>query len=272
MLSPTAQTVINNYLNLPCIGISGVRCPYFNNARQKRRGELRALVGKGTPEDIINEAHILSIQYRANLFSTNTHHCLCAAHSDKQHSADDIRHFLIDHNLGIECSGFVTHILAAHIKETSGINLVRTLCIVPKKRLLRYLISRLRPVENIDVTVYANDRNTRAIASTSVGWHYNELKSGDVITILKTGPRKMRNHIMLITEIEEKKIRYVHARAWPSEGEYGHGVAEGEIIITNPQKPLSEQLFTERAVTGKNNETWREIAEAETVEIRRLTL
>lgn len=270
MLSLAAETIIQNYLNLPCVGIPGVCCPYFNNARQKRRGELRALVGKGTPEDIIAEAHILSIQYRANLFSTNNHQCLCASHSDKKHSADDIRRFLIDHNLGIECSGFVTHVLSAHFKETTGIDLVRKLFIVPKKRLFRYLVSRLRPVENIDVTVYGNDRNSKVIASDSVGWNYADLKPGDIITIFKTGPRKTHNHIILITEANSKNIRYIHARAWPSEGEYGHGVAEGEITVTNPGRSLNEQTFTERGVTGKNNETWREVAEAQTVEIRRL--
>jgi hypothetical protein len=35
MLSPSAHNVIYNYLNLPCVGIPGVRCPYFNNARHR---------------------------------------------------------------------------------------------------------------------------------------------------------------------------------------------------------------------------------------------
>lgn len=272
MLSSSALNVIQNYFNLPCVGVSGVRCPYFNNARQKRRGELRALVGKGTPEEIIDEAHILSIQYKAGVFGDQKHECLCALHSSQKRSAEDVRRFLIEHNLGIECSGFVTHVLSAHIKETTKINLLKNLFITPKKRFLRYLISRLRPVENIDVTVYANDRNTTLIASKTAGWHYADVRAGDIITILKTGPRKTRNHIMLITEASADNISYVHARAWPSEGEFGHGVAAGEIRITHPNEPLAEQLFSERGIEGERNETWREIADAETVEIRRLKL
>lgn len=270
MLSPSAHNLISNYLNLPCVGIAGVRCPYFNNARHKRRGELRALIGKGSPEEIIAEAHIVSMQYKANLFDTNHHQCLCATHSDKQHTADDIRHFLIDHGLGIECSGFVTHVLAAHFKETKKIDFPRSLFITSKKHIFRYLISRLRPIENCDVTVYTNDRNTRVVASDdAAGWDYARVQAGDCITILRTGPRKTRNHIILITEASPTLMRYVHARAWPSEGEYGHGVAEGEITITNPGKPLRDQTFTECGITGEKNETWREIADGECVEVRR---
>ena len=272
MLSPSALKVIHNYLNLPCAGVSGVRCPYFNNARQKRRGELRALVGKGTPEEIVEEANILSIQYKAGVFDNQKHECLCASHTDKKHSPDELRRFLIEHSLGIECSGFVTHVLSAHVKETKKINLPQSLFIVQKSRFLRYLISRLRPVENIDVTVYANNRNTAPIASEGEGWRYADVRAGDIITILKTGPRKTRNHIMLITEASGDTIAYVHARAWPSEGEFGHGVAAGEIRITHPNKPLAEQFFSERGIEGEHNETWREIADAETVEIRRLKL
>ena len=56
MLSPKAGQIIDKYFNLPFAGVLGVRCPYFNNARRNLRGQLRGLVGKGTPEEIVEEA------------------------------------------------------------------------------------------------------------------------------------------------------------------------------------------------------------------------
>jgi hypothetical protein len=270
MLSPAAQQCIQDYLNLPCSGMSGIRCPYLNNARQKRRGELRALVGKGTPQEIIEEANIISTQYKAGIFNHQPHQCLCELHTDKPFSTDDIRHFLIDHSLGIECSGFVTQVLNKHFLETKGINLSKKMFIT--KRPLRWLISRLRPVENIDVRTYASTANTKAIANDTLGWDYSKVEPGDVIVILETGPRKNHNHIILITEIQKQLLKYVHARAWASEGEYGHGVTKGAITITKPNKHLREQIWTEKGITGPKNETWQEVAEAKTVEIRRINL
>lgn len=270
MLSPAAEIMITNYLNLPCAGTMNIRCPYVNNSRHRRRGELRALVGKGTPEEIIAEANILSTQYRAGFFSNKTHECLCSEHSAKRHSPEEIRRFLIDHNLGIECSGFVTNVLRAHFKETKQIDIAKKFFIVSPRRLLRYLISRLRPVENIDVTVYANDRNSRVVASNEAGWHYDQLLPGDVVTILKTGPRKTRNHILLITAVTPETIQYAHARAWPSEGEYGHGVARGTIHIKHPLGPIAQQEFSENNSIGTSNETYQEVIGAEVVEVRRV--
>jgi hypothetical protein len=63
MLSPGAQQLIHDYLNLPCGTMKGIRCPYINNARLRQRGQLRVLVGKGTPREIIEEANIISTQY-----------------------------------------------------------------------------------------------------------------------------------------------------------------------------------------------------------------
>ncbi len=268
MLSERAVRRIELYLNLPCGTTRGIRCPYYNNARSKRRGELRVLAGKGTPEEIIAEAKLLDRQYKGNLFHQDEEQCLCQKKPDA--SPETVRRFLIDHRLGIECSGFVTHVLRAHFVETRRIDIVKKFFIVPKRRFIRYLITRLRPVENIDVTVYANDRNTQVVASDATGWNYAEVKPGDVITILRTGARRTLNHIILVTDVKADQIHYVHARAWPSEGLYGHGVAEGTITITQPGKHLKEQSWSECGVSGEANETWHEIRDAEIVEIRRV--
>lgn len=270
MLSPKALALIHDYFNLPFAGISGVRCPYVNNAKLKQRGQLRVLVGKGLPSEIVEEAHIISVQFHAGLFEKDGRCCLHNKHTGAPTNAEDIRTFLIEHHLGIECSGFVTQVLRAHYRETKNIDITKKLFIVSPRRVIRWLISKLRPIENMDVRVYTNDRNSLVIADSKIGWNYAAVQSGDIITLREAGPRKNRNHILLITENSGNTLSYVHARQWPSEGRYGHGVAAGTIAITAPGKTVAEQSWKENGVSGPLNETQQEVASANSVEIRRL--
>ncbi len=263
-LSPTALKTINDYLNLPFIGVSGVRCPYFNNARLGQRGQLKVLVGKGTPEEIVEEAKIISIQYRANVFDKNGVFNAHVDHPAEHEQAECIRQFLVDNNLGVDCSGFVTNVLQQHFQETKNINLARKFFVTSKKNFLRWIISRLRPVEQISVAVYANDKNTSIVNNLKT------IQPGDLVVILKTGPNKNHNHILLIEDVEGNKIKYAHARTWSSEGKYGHGISQGTITITNPEKGLLEQVWEEKNKFGEENETYLEAKQAETLEIRRI--
>lgn len=265
MLSNNAQKILNEYFNLPFDGLKGVRCPYFNNARLKQRAQLRVLVGKGTPREIIEEAKIISIQYHAGLFDKSGHCCFHNEHTGKEIDPDEIRKFLIEHNLGIECSGFVTQILRAHFKETVQKDIVRKFYITSPKDLARWLVSLLRPIENISVRRYADDRNTQKI-------NWNEMQAGDVMIMLETGPQNKRNHILLITDKTADTIKYAHARAWVSEGKYGHGVSVGEIEITNSNSSLLNQQWTELEKTGEQNETYIEAKQAKVLEVRRIKI
>ncbi len=263
MLSNKAQKILEDYFNLPFDGIKGVRCPYFNNARLKQRAQLRVLVGKGTPQEIIEEAKIISIQYHAGLFDKSGHCCLHNEHTGKEVNSEEIRKFLIDHNLGIECSGFVTQILRAHFKETKNIDIARKFFIASPKNLLRWMISKLRPIENISVCRYADDHNTQKI-------NWQDAQTGDVVIILETGINNKYNHILLITEKTADTICYAHARAWGSEGKYGHGVSKGVVKIVKPNGNLLEQEWTEMEKVAENNETFKELKQAKTVEVRRV--
>lgn len=263
MLSSQAQKILNDYFNLPFGGIDGVRCPYFNNAHLKQRAQLRVLVGKGTPKEIVEEAKIISIQYHAGLFDKSGHCCLHNEHTGEKISAEQIRKFLIEHNLGVECSGFVTQILRAHFKEIKNIDIVRKFFITSPRHLARWLISLLRPVENISVRRYADDRNTQKI-------NWSSAQAGDVIVVLETGPKNNHNHILLITERDGAIINYVHARAWNSEGKYGHGVSKGEIKIIKPDGSLLDQEWVELRQIGDKNETWKEAKQARFLEVRRI--
>lgn len=272
MLSPRANQMIESYCNLPFPDIAGVRVPYFNNAKAGRRAELRALIGKGSPEEIVEEAQILSLQYNAGIFDKTGHCCRHNQHTGETVTADDIRHFLVDHNLGIECSGFVTHVLDAHYLETRGFKVSPKLHSASRANVLRYLITRLRPVENISVRTYADNRNSALVLGSIQPFKYENIQSGDLVIMLATGPGKKRNHILLVTKVDERGLSYVHARAWSREGLYGHGVSRGEIIFSQPQESLLAQTWTEQGYSGRDNETYAEAQNASTVEIRRLIL
>jgi hypothetical protein len=263
MLSQKATQCIKNYFNLPFKGLEGIRCPYFNNSKLRQRGQLRVLIGKGNPDEIVEEAQIISMQYHAGLFDKDGN---CLVKNDKNKT---VQNFLVDHRLGIECSGFVTHVLRTHFKETKKIDLLKKIHIVSKKRIFRWLISRLRPIENIDVKVYSNNINSTVIVDDKK-LNYNDIQAGDFLILLETGPTKKRNHIILITDKKNNIVSYVHARAWESEGKYNHGVAEGFFKITTPTKKISEQDWHELGKIGQENETYLEVRDAQVAEIRRL--
>lgn len=249
-ISQNAQQAIDAYFNLPFPNHAGIRCPYFNNAKTGHRGQLKVLAGKGTPQEIVEEAKIISIQYKQPIFSNSGI------------SSDEIRAFLVDNNLGIDCSGFISNVFQAHFAAQS-INFLHTIFIAPKRRLLRWLISRLRPTEQISVKVYTSEKNSHTV-------NLQNISAGDLIIMLQTGPQKKRDHILLITATENNTISYAHARAWSSEGRYGHGVSRGTITIANINKPLTEQIWTENGKINTENETFLEATGAATLEIKRL--
>ncbi len=265
MLSPKAQKLLNDYFHLPLGEVKDVRCPYFNNARLKQRAQLRVLIGKGTPNEIVEEAKIISIQYHAGLFDKAGHCCLHNEHTGKKVNSDEIRKFLIDHNLGVECSGFVTQILRVNFQETKNVDIARKFFIVSPRYFFRWFISLLRPVENISVRRYIDNRNTKKI-------DWSETQTGDVIVMLETGPNNKHNHILLITDKTVDTIFYAHARAWSSEGKYGHGVAKGIIKISDKNGSLLNQSWEELGFINEKNETWLEAKNAKILEVRRILI
>lgn len=269
MLSAKAQKIIYDYFNLPFEGLSGIRCPYFNNARRNMRGQLRGLIGKGTPEEIVEEAKILSSQYQHNIFDKDGYCCVHAAHDDKE-KTEDIRKFLIDNGLGVDCSGYVGHILIAHHLEKHGVNIAKKILFWPLKNFWRYLVAKLRPVENMSVRVLAKNENSKKIADGMNQFDWSKIEPADIVIMIETGPNKKRNHILLIEDNEGSIIKYVHARAWSSEGKYGHGVARGEIRITKPGANLLEQTWEEFGKINQENETYREARDAKIFEVRRI--
>jgi len=263
-LSKSALKIIDDYFNLPFSGVMGVRCPYFNNRRLMRRGQLRVLIGKGTPREIVEEAKIISIQYHKGVVDKNG--ACCAEHADKDDKPEEyLRKFLIENNLGIDCSGFITQVMLKHFGETKNINFLKKMFTAPKKNFIRWTISRLRPIEQMGVKAYANELNSKEIKMS-------EIQPADLVIMLETGPKNDRNHMLLVTEKTGDTIKYVHARAWSSEGKYGHGVYEGKIKIIKPEDGLPEQEWEEKGKTGSENESLLEAKQARVLQIKRLKI
>src|SRR3989344_1636466 len=235
-LTEKALAVINAYMHLP-IG-NGVACPYHNNRRRKVRAGLRALVGKGSVNDIVDEATIMSIREKKPLAALTT---------------PELTKFLVDHSLGIDCSGFAYYVLDEESKAFNRGTLRRRLRYPFATSPLRKLILLLRKVENAGVSTFAHPNNSREIALA-------EIKPGDFIAMTYAGVGTVLDHMVIIHAVEKenervKTIHYSNAIAWSSDGLYGHGVRQGTIKILNAEKSIIHQYWTENGKSGNENYT-----------------
>lgn len=221
-LSPEALKIIENYLHLPFPG-HNLNCPYFNNRHTKVRGGLRALIGKGSPEDIVEETLIFSLREKINLNNL---------------TAEELKKYLIKHKLGIDCSGFVYHVLDAEMQAQGKRSLHKILKRPWFKNPFRKLIVKLRPIENTGVGTFDHEAN-------SVEIDVKEIKPGDLIILTASGPKQDYNHILVIHEINNSTINYSHSFQYPTDGLYNHGVRQETITITDSNKNILEQNWSE---------------------------
>ncbi len=252
LLSDETLHVITQYDALR-FGEKYISCPYFNNRRSKVRAGLRVLLGKGSPEEIVDEAKLFALREKVNLDKLNE---------------DELKKFLVEHNLGIDCSAFAYAILAADYKEKHNQSLSSKLFYPNAKSLLRKLIVKLRAIENIDVKTLAHDKNSHPVALT-------DILPGDFVIILNSGKEHNLNHILLVSKVEvensqTKFIEYCHSFQWSTDGKYNHGIKFGRIEIVDVDKPLLKQKWVENDKEGEANETFLRAREAEVLEIKRL--
>ncbi len=214
-LPEQAQKIIDSYLRMP-INNKVIACPYYTNLK-KIRGGLRVFLGKAPAQEIINEAKFISQKEHLDL---------------SQLSEQELYRFMVEHNLGIDCSGLAVHILKEVYanfpisdNKTKKINILKKIKIVPfYKNPLRYLISKMRPLENISVRVLANDKNSFEIKN------FSNIQPGDMMI------RKNLKHIYLIVRVEKenekvKKISYFHAPRPKQKDYFGPGVFEKTVIL-----------------------------------------
>jgi hypothetical protein len=242
-----ARAVIDAYLSLSLSARPS--CPYFNNRRKKTRGNLRVLIGKGTPEEIVEEAHILAKLGRISI---------------NELSPEKTKEFLVTHNLGIDCSGFAYHVLNAFAQEKTGKS-ITSFVTSTRTGIIGTFLARLRPAENLGVNSFRHGKNSSEISISTA-------RAGDIITFIGTGKEKTYNHILVITGVSEDvhgvKISYAHSYAWPSDGLYNHGVREGSITLHDDN--VMNGTWHEQGVTGNDNYTLESAKAAQEVSVRRL--
>ncbi len=260
-LSESTQNLITSYLALE-VGNTFISIPYFNNARTKSRGGLKVYTGKGSPKEIDEEITILSKKKQVDL-----------AKMDKE----QIKKFLVDNNIGIDCSGFVYYVLDAELKSKKDLHLHSVIKFPTIKNPIKKIIAKLRPAQNTSVLTFAQNENSSSISLQNA-------RPGDFIVMIDSGLKNDRNHIVIITGINYqkvpcsgdsdnltiKKITYAHSFAWSKDGKYNHGVRTGEIEITDPDAGLLAQNWIEQDKSGNENETYMRAKQAKVLDIRRV--
>ncbi len=224
-LPEIATQTINEYKNLK-LGGKEIPCPYFINS-EKEKGGLRVLVGKGSPEEIEHEVKVWAQLRGFDL---------------EQATVDEIREFMIKHKIGVDCSGFLVHVINRWMKKRMGKRLIDCLKF-ENNSLFSILKRRLRSAENIGASTLTSEMNTTKITDL------NEVRPGDLIRL--KGIRKNAHHIAMVSEMEGdfsgekfiiKSFKYVHSTRNYADK---HGLREGEVKITKPGKELKDQEWTE---------------------------
>ena len=250
-ISTTARAVIDAYLHIR-IGLQEVSCPYFNNRRTKLRASLRALVGKGSPEDIAEEANILALKEKIDLSHT---------------SQAAVRRFLVDHHLGVDCSAFAYYVLDAECRARQRGRL-RDYLVFAGLPFPRRLIASFRPIENTSVRTLADERNSFVVALSDV-------KPADIVIMLGAGESRDRDHLLVVEEVEytdnqPTNITYAHSLRWRTDGQCNHGVRHGRIELAPTNASLLDVGWIEQDKFGEENETFTRATGAQCLEIRRL--
>jgi hypothetical protein len=212
-----AQEMIDEFMAIR-VGGKKVCCPYYRNTSKERAG-LRALIGKGDPGEIEKEVMVWAKLKDFDLNKSNI----------KQ-----IRQFMVDNHIGIECSGFVVHVLNFWLKNEEKSPLIKHLTFQNNSivdRIRRFL----RPVENIGANILTNEDNCDKIIKM------NEILPGDLIR--SKGKVKNAHHVLLITKVikeNDKVVALEFAHSGETNDDFS-GVRVEKIKITNPRGTLIKQ-------------------------------
>lgn len=203
--------------------------PYYRNVKRVR-AELRSLAGKGSPEEI-GEETIIYAKLRGVDLSTL--------------SSSQIREFMQSQGIGIDCSGFVSHLLNEWSKAI-GKGRLDSHIRFPKASIYRRLIRRVRFIENLSADVLSSQENSVEIGVKAI-------LPGDMIRLkgLQHG-----DHIAIITRVEYDSdgmpIQFEYSHSSEQYGE-NNGVKKGRVRIKDLNSGLKDQEWLE---TDENGKCW----------------
>lgn len=226
-LSEKAFEVIDKYSHLN-IGNVKVRAPYFMNLKGERAG-LRVMVGKGTVDEIELEVKIWA-QLKGFDITKATE--------------EQIRKFMMERSIGIDCSGFASYIINAEL-ESRGMRSLQSYLKYKDNSLFAKIRRFLRPIENIGADLMTSDLNCKKIKKL------NNVKPLDLIRA--KGKQKNAHHVAVITKVERedgevKVIEYAHSHRFY---ENQNGIRIGKIIIKDINGELKDQKWKDD-LNGRN--------------------
>jgi hypothetical protein len=255
VISSPSMVMIDQYKNFK---IESAVCsiPYFNNKSTGKRAALGVNVGKGSPKEIYDEILTLARLQKIDI---------------KLFNSETLKKFMISNNIGIDCSGFVYHVLNEESISRGKGSIDRHIHFVNASNIITRLIAKLKPQTNTDVLTLSSNKNSKVV-------EIKDAQVGDIITMIGTNTVGIRNHVLIIHQIEYQNfipitIHYTHAIAWPTDGEYGHGIHEGKIEVVDINKTLCEQRWIELQkdsfIEPGENYTYTK-AKTSTTELRRM--
>lgn len=224
-LPPVATKLIEHYLSLNVDG-KQIACPYYINIGHIK--DLRVMVGKGSPDEIEMEVRIWAQLKGVEL--------------DKL-TEDEIREFMRSRRIGIDCSGFLYHVLNTWLKSETGKGLLPCVKFRNNNPLVK-LKRWLRPAENIGADILTSELNSDKI-------NLQDIKPGDLVR--SKSPKQNAHHVLLITRVGMEKntpkwFEYTHSTM-----HYGdaNGVRIGKVEITDVNGELKDQKWLEKDENGK---------------------
>jgi hypothetical protein len=251
-LSKNALERIDQYLNLR---IGHVSCPvlYFNNKTTGTRAALASHVGKGTPEDISHELTTILFKQKISLDTL---------------SVELLRKTMLEHHIGIDCSGFVYHVLDTESISSGHGRLHRHLTFKNRTNIFRTIAIFMHPEKNTSVAILADNSNSSIIPLQNI-------RPGDLVVMTDNTEAPERDHILIIHRVDydesssRRILYYSHSVAYPEDGLYGTGVRQGTIDLATPQDTLFEATWIEDSPDNIPNRTFLKARSSKT-EIRRI--
>ena len=213
--------LIDQYQNLT-IGGKTVKTPYYIRTKQETHAKLQSLSGKGSPDEIITEALVVG----------KLRHVDFSAMSD-----EEIRNFLRKEHIGIDCSGYVYHLLNVWVYDQYHKPL-HSILKYPYKGFINRIAVFLRPAMNTSVAVLTDPKNASRIK-------LKDAKPGDLIRMpaLTSG-----DHVALIIKTTYDKAGQLKQITFTqSSQQFGqdHGVRVDTIDIIDNTKGLEDQKWND---------------------------
>lgn len=227
-LPQSAVNIINQYQALEIEG-KKIACPYFRNVK-RIRGELRVLAGKGTPQELIDETRIFAKLRGVDLGQLNE---------------TEIRQFMITQGLGVDCSGFVMHVLNEMLKANNHLGMWKYLSLKPITNWGAKILYPFKYAQLTDSFALTSEHNATKI-------EIKDLIPGDLVRL--RGARR-GDHILIVYEVEYNEnripLKFTYVASSPHYGDK-HGVKFGEVIITDINGELKDQKWNENDEKGIN--------------------